>query len=127
MIATKIRIVIAAGAIAAASVVSAPLVQAAPAVPAPAAPITHMVEPALTPALQLGNLPLDVWWLGSTPSPNQATSQTVLSFKPLALLPGFVQPLFGWFSSLNLNACIAGVGLHVGPYGTISATIARTC
>jgi hypothetical protein len=126
MIATKLGITIAASAIALA--VSAPAAQAAPIVSVPAAPITHIVEPALTPTtLELGNLPLANWWLNTAASQNQSSATTVFSVKPLALLPGFIKPLFGWFASLNLNACIAGVGLHVGPYGTVSATISRTC
>jgi hypothetical protein len=103
--------------------------QAAPVVPAPAAPITHFAEPALTPGtLHLGNLPLEIWWLGNGPNPNQqGPTTTILSIKPITLLPGFIQPFFGWFSNLNLSACIAGVGVHVGPYGTVSASISRTC
>jgi hypothetical protein len=128
MIATKLKFAAAASAIAVAGAMTTPPAQAAPIVPVPAAPITHIVEPALSPStLQLGNLPLEIWWLSSSPSPNQSTATTVFSIKPLTLLPGFIQPLFGWFKDLNLNVCIAGVGLHVNAYGTVSATIARSC
>jgi hypothetical protein len=129
MIATKISAGLAASAIAVAAGVMAPSAHAAPVAPAPAAPITHMVEPALTPGtLHLGDLPLEIWWLGNDANPNGPTDKvTVLSIQPLMLLPGALRPLFGWFESLNLDVCIAGVGVRLAEYGKLSVSLARSC
>ena len=60
--------------------------------------------------------------------PNAAPKQTIFSFSPIALLPGFVQPLFGWFTqNLNFEACVGGLSAKVGPYGTFSVSIGRSC
>jgi hypothetical protein len=67
-----------------------------------------------------------LWWFG-TPNPNPPTQTTVFTFYPLALIPGFLQPLFSWFSSINFEACIGGLTLRVGPYGTVSGSYSRGC
>ena len=125
---TKMRVAVAACAIAIAGGVSAPVAQAAPAVPVPASPITHLTGPALTPrAVGVGNFATDLVWLGSTPNPNQPTPRVLFSIKPLNLLPGFIRPFFSWFKSLNFSACIAGVGVKSSAYGTVSVSVARNC
>jgi hypothetical protein len=67
-----------------------------------------------------------LWWFG-TPNPTPPTSTTVFTFYPLALLPGFLRPFFGWFNDINFEACIGGLRLQVGPYGTISGSYSRGC
>jgi hypothetical protein len=67
-----------------------------------------------------------LWWFG-TPNPTPPTQTTVFTFYPLALVPGFLQPLFGWFSTINFEACIGGLTLHIGPYGTVSGSYSRGC
>ena len=66
-------------------------------------------------------------WIG-TPNPNPpASTRIIWTFQPLNLLPAFVRPLFGWFANINFQACIAGISVRVGPYGTISGSIGRGC
>lgn len=65
-------------------------------------------------------------WFG-TPNPNPPTQTTVFQLYPLALVPGFLQPLFGWFSNVNFEACIAGLTVQIGPYGTVSGSYSRGC
>jgi hypothetical protein len=67
-----------------------------------------------------------LWWFG-TPNPTPPTQTTVFQFYPLALIPGFLQPLFGWFGSINFEACIGGLTLRIGPYGTVSGSYSRGC
>lgn len=125
---TRMSVAVAVCAVAIAGGMSAPTAQAAPVVPVPASPVTHLTGPALTPrAVGVGNFATDLVWFGSTPNPNQSPPRTLFSIRPLTLLPGFVRPFFSWFESLNLSLCIAGVGVHVSAYGTVSATVARNC
>jgi hypothetical protein len=87
---------------------------------------------AITPggnSIVTGNHPIlqnPLWWFG-TPNPNPPTQTTVFTFYPLALLPGFIRPFFGWFNDINFEACIGGLRLHVGPYGTITGSYSRGC
>jgi len=68
-----------------------------------------------------------LWWFG-TPNPTPPTQTAVFQFSPLALIPGFLQPLYSWFTqNLNFEACIGGLTLHVGPYGTVSGSYSRGC
>ena len=68
-----------------------------------------------------------LWWFG-TPNPTPPTQTTVFQFHPLALIPGFFRPLYSWFTqNLNFEACIGGLTLHVGPYGTVSGGYSRGC
>ena len=67
-----------------------------------------------------------LWWFG-TPNPTPPTQTTVFTFYPLALVPGFLQPLFGWFTAINFEVCIAGLTLQIGPYGTVSGSYSRGC
>jgi hypothetical protein len=67
-----------------------------------------------------------LWWFGA-PNPNPPQQTTVFQFYPLALIPGFIRPLFGWFANINFEACIAGLTLRIGPYGTISGLYSRGC
>ena len=67
-----------------------------------------------------------LWWFG-TPNPTPPTQTTVFEFYPLALIPGFLQPFFGWFQSINFEFCVAGLTLQIGPYGTVSGSYSRGC
>ena len=67
-----------------------------------------------------------LWWFG-TPNPTPPTQTTVFQFYPLALIPGFLQPLFGWFGNVNFEFCVAGLTLQIGPYGTVSGSYSRGC
>ena len=67
-----------------------------------------------------------LWWFG-TPNPNPPTQTTVFTFFPLALVPGFIRPLFSWFNLYNLELCVGGLTLQVGPYGTVKGSYSRGC
>jgi hypothetical protein len=67
-----------------------------------------------------------LWWFGA-PNATPPTQTTVFTFYPLALIPGFLQPLFGWFSAINFEACVLGVTLRIGPYGTVSGSYGSGC
>jgi hypothetical protein len=67
-----------------------------------------------------------LWWFG-TPNPNPPPQTQVVTFYPLALLPAFIRPLFGWFENANFEACIGGLTLHIGPYGALSGSYSRGC
>lgn len=61
------------------------------------------------------------WWFG-TPNPSPPTQTTVFQFFPLTLVPSFLRPLFGWFENINFEACILGLTLRIGPYGTVTGS-----
>jgi hypothetical protein len=145
--ATRIQTGTAACVIAAAAVLTPTAVaHAGPAAPLPAAGIgAGLCDPETSPncdvtvapfaipsgpsSIVAGNHPIlqnPLWWFG-TPNPSPPTQTTVFTFYPLALLPGFIRPLFGWFNNINFEACIGGLTLHVGPYGTISGSYSRGC
>jgi hypothetical protein len=89
-----------------------------------------LAGPASTPgAGATGSNPLfqnSLWWFG-TPNPNPPAPAYTRTFQPLADLPGFSQPFFGWYRNLNFEACVLGVGnktvTSVGPYGTSTSSI----
>ncbi|TQK30598.1 hypothetical protein [Arthrobacter sp. SLBN-53] len=69
----------------------------------------------------------NLWWFG-TANPTPPPSSPVLTFQPLSLVPGFLKPLYGWFTqNLNLEACVFGASLRVGPYGTTTFSVGRGC
>lgn len=97
----------------------------------PITPVSQIIgEPSL--------MPIDIsvqgpwWWVGSDPNPNVAAAaapsypqlpgETIFEFKPLSLVPGFLKPLAGWFLNLipRFSVCVAGLGVQVGPYGSVS-------
>ena len=67
-----------------------------------------------------------LWWFG-TPNPTPPTQTPVFTFYPLNLIPGFIRPLFSWFADINYEVCVAGLTLHIGPYGAISGGYSRGC
>jgi hypothetical protein len=132
---TKFQIGAAASAIAAAAVLTPAVVAHA----VPAAPLPQSLGSSLgsilcgltgstscTPTSPDGILSNPLLWVG-TPDKTPPPTTTILSFQPLSLLPGFVQPLFGWFKNINLEVCVAGAGVKVGPYGTVSVSLGAGC
>lgn len=99
----------------------------------PASPLTDIfgTEPILGPINFSADVP---WWWFGTPDPNAAAAITpappipgniIFVFQPLALVPGFLQPVAGWFLNLlpTANICFGafgGLGASFGPYGTIT-------
>lgn len=68
----------------------------------------------------------DLWWIGKA-NPNAHRAE-VLAFTPLSLVPGFLKPLYGWFTKgLNFEACLLGATVTVGPYGRTSLSVGRGC
>jgi hypothetical protein len=118
---TKFQMTAAATVIAAAAVLTPAAVAAAKPDFMPAAPVTQFTTQFAQ------DIPF--WWFDdNSPVPNQLfalgplapTATTIFSFTPLLLLPPFIRPLFGWFNLINIGVCVAGLGVSIGPYGTIS-------
>ena len=86
------------------------------------------LAPSAAFALPGGNTILQnpLWWFGP-PNPTPPTQTPVFTFHPLNLLPGFLRPLFSWFADINYEICVAGLTLHIGPYGTVSGSYSRGC
>jgi hypothetical protein len=129
---TNLKMGAAATVIAAAAVLTpAAIAQARPDI-MPASPVTNMLstdmfgtDPILGPVTF--SLETPWWWLGDGPNPNAAittlaTPTTIFEFSPLSLFPGFLQPIAGWFLGFipHFSICFAGLGVSVGPYGTVS-------
>jgi hypothetical protein len=101
----------------------------------PATPVTNMLstdmfgtDPILGPVSFSLETP---WWWGDGPNPNASartlaplavTGTTIFEFQPLSLVPGFLKPIAGWFLGFipHFSICFAGLGVSVGPYGTVS-------
>jgi hypothetical protein len=143
-IATKFQAGVAASAIAvAAALTSTPVAQADPAVPVPtaigasaecelvggpdcesSAAVTASLIPITGPGSILQN---QFWWFGPA-NPTPPPSTTVFFFNPLPLIPGFFQPLWGFFTqNLNFEVCVFGASLKVGPYGTVTGSLGSSC
>ena len=131
---TKFQAAVAACLIAAAAVLTpAAIAKAQPdLLPSiPTSPISSAFgsDPILGPVSFSTDVPW--WWYGNSPSPVGAslslTSSTlpgnvIFVFQPLALFPGFLQPVAGWFLGLlpQASICFAGLGASFGPYGTVT-------
>jgi hypothetical protein len=69
----------------------------------------------------------DFWWFGPA-NPTPPPSETVFFFNPLPLIPGFFQPLWGFFTqNLDFEVCAFGVSVKVGPYGTVTGSVGSSC
>jgi hypothetical protein len=125
-IATKFQVGTAALAIAAAATLTPVAAQAAPAIPMPTAPVTQVLD-----QLSLGPATIpDITWFyfGPAPSPTQNPPFFAVSFKIPLLSPLVLQPLFQRiFGVPSFQACVAGLGLKFGPYGTITGSVANGC
>jgi hypothetical protein len=89
------------------------------------------VAPAVSPLTKINVGPRPVfqnplWWFGA-PNPNAPTPIVTRTFQPLADLPEWQQPYFGWFRNLNFEACVVGFSNVIGPYGTSTSSISRRC
>ena len=133
---TKFQVAVAATAVASTAAFAPVIAQAAPTMPSPLAPISALASSdiALSP-FQFVDAPLDsTWggwlWLGynRTPDNGGPAYADVIVFTPLSLVPGFLKPLYkaltGW---INIQACVFGVSLRIGPYGRTSVTVGRGC
>jgi len=67
-----------------------------------------------------------LWWFG-TPNPSPPATIYDRTFTPLANLPGWSLPSYGWYRNLNFEACVLGLGTtitpSVGPYGTSTNSV----
>jgi hypothetical protein len=68
-----------------------------------------------------------LWWFGSA-NPDWAAKQFAIAVFTPVKIP-FIGPLlFGWLGGLpELEACVAGLSVKAGPYGTLSAGIGVGC
>ncbi len=81
----------------------------------------------------------DYWWFPQN-SPRAAPSTAsrllppsrthaggpILIFMPINLVPGFLQPLYGWLTQdLDFKVCIPGASVKIGTYGTITLAVGR--
>ncbi|MBI3216027.1 MAG: hypothetical protein HYZ38_19575 [Mycobacterium sp.] len=121
---TRFKVSTAAVAVAAAATLTPAVVaQAAPDMMPSAPAISNLME---APAVVAGGFAQDWIWFGPT-KPNGPNLTPVLAFSPLALVPGFLQPLFGWYKNIRFTACVFGVTLRIGPYGTLTAGYSKGC
>jgi hypothetical protein len=127
-VATRFQVGTATLAIAATTVITpAVIAQAAPEL-IPTAPAVSQIfsESPMTIFGSAGIAEADWIYFGPA-KPNGPTKTNVFTFSPLALIPGFLQPLFGWFKNINFQACVFGITLQLGPYGVFSGSYSRGC
>lgn len=152
-IARKINVGIAAGVISAAATLSPVAVASADIAAAPISSLSSRIgaaqcEPTATTACAPVGLPSaaavsgalptpggvvrsifqnDLWWIGQA-NPNPPDRAEVLVFTPMSLVPGFLKPVYGWFTqNLNFEICVLGGSVKVGPYGTTTVSVGRGC
>lgn len=146
-IARKINLGIAAGALAAAATLTpVSVANAAPVIPAPQAGLANSVgaecdETSTTPCFapmsivypdidNFGPIPIlqnNLWWFGAA-NPNPPARSNILVFTPLTLIPGFLKPAYSWFTQrINIEACVFGGSVKVGPYGTTTVSVGNGC
>jgi hypothetical protein len=119
----------------------------------PITPVTDMFSIDLfgtDPILGPVQIPTDSpwWWVGNGPNPNAPTTNAanaaaanvaaaiapsaaprapffVFEFAPLSLIPGFLQPLVGWFLNFipQFTICLGIGGVSVGPYGKLTVKL----
>lgn len=132
---TRFQVAAAATAVTAAAVLTpAAIAQARPDL-LPVAPVTSMLSTDMfgtDPILGPVNLSLDTpwWWFHngnnnpfSNNTPVALPGDVIFEFSLLSFVPGFLQPLAGWFTKFipNISVCVAGISLSlIGPYGTVS-------
>lgn len=69
----------------------------------------------------------DLWWLGRA-NPNAPPRSTILEFTPMSLVPGFLKPVYGWFTAKwDVEICVFGLTATLGPYGTTTVSVGRGC
>lgn len=128
--ATKFQVGVAASAVAIAATLTPVAARADVTSMAPLAPISHIVENTMQGPAQFVTHDLkdfNFWWFGG-PNPNPAPQIFVVSFAPLWLLPGFLQnPWKQLTKNINFFGCILGLGVRVGPYGTLTFSFGRGC
>ncbi|EJZ11322.1 hypothetical protein MVAC_06197 [Mycolicibacterium vaccae ATCC 25954] len=124
---TKVQVGAAACAIATAAILTpAVAAQADISLPVPAAPA--ITDIAAAPLINSVSFAEQGSWIWFGPTRDDGPTYTpVVSFYPLALVPGFLQPLFGWFADINFTACFLGLNARIGPYGTLSVGFSRGC
>ncbi|WP_255605965.1 hypothetical protein [Mycolicibacterium xanthum] len=121
---TKVKVGAAAAALATgAALTPAVAANADIAVPMPSAPAMSdiMAAPVLTSVGVAANS-----WFCFGPVQNCGHRNVYLSFQPLVLIPGLLQPFFGWLAAINFEACAFGVS--VAAYnGSFTAAIGQGC
>lgn len=137
---TKFQVGAAACVMATAAALTPVAAGAYPNMPAPLAPVSNLIgsDIALAPFIHNdlsaedldGPLPWGWIWIGQNRGPDNGgpAYEDVLAFTPLALIPGFLKPLYkaltGW---VDFQVCAFGVSLRVGPYLRTSVTVGSGC
>ena len=121
---TKFQVTAAACAVAAAATLTPAIAaQADIATPAPLAPVTQVLDNIA----QDNWLQNQLWWIGSDRVPPKSATE-VLVFTPLALIPGFLKPIYKSITAgLDFRVCFLGASAKIGPYGTFSVSFSRGC
>lgn len=70
----------------------------------------------------------DYWWFGPS-NPEAPPARTAWVIDVYSLLPSGLQPLWGWFlnGDIDWEACVGGVAVKWGPYGSLTGTVASHC
>lgn len=74
---------------------------------------------AMQPALSNPTNPLfqnPLWWFG-TPNPTPPPAMVLGEFNPLADLPAFIRPQFGWFTNFQFEACVLSMSSSTSVVG----------
>jgi hypothetical protein len=125
---TKFQVGVATCAVAAAATLTPTIAaQADIATPAPLAPVTQVLDNIALDTHDYNWLQNPLWWVG-TANPNPPAQTTVLVFTPLALIPGFLKPIYKSITGgLNFQVCLLGASAKIGPYGTVTLSFGRGC
>jgi hypothetical protein len=68
-----------------------------------------------------------LYWFGRA-NPDAPPRTTIVEFTPMSVLPGFLKGPWGWFfGKFDLEACVGGVTLTVGPYLKTTVSTGRGC
>lgn len=121
---TKFQVTAAACAVAAAATLTPAIAaQADIATPVPLAPVTQVLDNIA----QDNWLQNQLWWIGEA-NPDAPPQTNVLVFTPLALIPGFLKPIYKTITAkLNFQVCFLGASAKIGPYGTFTVSFGRGC
>ncbi|MET0900670.1 MAG: hypothetical protein ABWY45_22370 [Mycobacterium sp.] len=70
----------------------------------------------------------DYWWFGPS-NPEAPPERTAWVIDVYSVLPSGLKPLWGWFlnGDIDWTACVGGVGVRWGPYGSLTGTVASHC
>ena len=70
----------------------------------------------------------DFWWFGPA-NPEAPPQTTVFVIDVYSVLPTPLKPLWGWFlnGEIDWEACAFGASVRLGPYGSVTGSLASHC